>query len=83
MPLINCKINIFLTWSKKCITVTRNYSDQEPKFTIIDTKLYVPVVTSWAQDNEELLKQLKKVLEEQLTGININQHQHYRHESDI
>ena len=27
MPSINCEINIFLTWSEKCIIVTRNYGD--------------------------------------------------------
>ena len=61
MPLINCKINIFLTWFEECIIVTGNYGDQKPKFTITNTKLYVPVVTLSAQDNEELLQQLKQV----------------------
>ena len=59
MPLINCEINIFLTWSEKCIFETGDYCDQEPKFAITDTKLYVPVVTLSAQDNEKLLQQLK------------------------
>ena len=49
----------FLTWSKKCIIVTRNYGDQEPKFPITDTERDVPVVTLSAQDNEKLLQQLK------------------------
>ena len=52
MPLINCEINIFLTWYEKCIIVTRNYGNQEPKFAIADTKLYVSDVTLLAQDNE-------------------------------
>ena len=33
--------------------------NQVPIFTITDTKLYVPVVTSSTQDNAELLEQLK------------------------
>ena len=59
MPLINCEINIFLTWSEKCIIVIGNYDNQKPKFTTTDTKIYVPVVTLSAQDNETLLQQLK------------------------
>ena len=74
MSLITFEINIFLTWSEKCIILT-------------DTKRYVPVVTLSAQDNAKLLEPLgfksKQVLKEQLTGININQKQHYRHETNI
>ena len=33
--------------------------NQVPIFTITDTKLYVPAVTSSTQDNAELLEQLK------------------------
>ena len=55
MPIINCEINIFLTWFDECIIVTGNYGVQEPKFTITDTRLYVPVVTLSAQDYEKLL----------------------------
>ena len=32
---------------------------QEPLFTITDTKLYVPVVTSSTEDHAKLLEQLK------------------------
>ena len=39
---------------------TWDYGNQEPKFAIADTKLYVPMVTLSAQDNE-LLQQLKAV----------------------
>ena len=37
IPLINCQINIVLTWSEKCIIVTRDYGDnanKKPKFKI-------------------------------------------------
>ena len=61
IPLTNWEINIFLTWSEKCIVVTRDYVDREPKFEITDTKLYNPVVASSAQNNEKLLQQLKTV----------------------
>ena len=83
MPLINCEINNFLTWLEKCFIVTRTADDQEPIFAITDVKLYVPLVTSSAADNAKLLQQLKTGFKEQLTGININQNQRYRHETDI
>ena len=59
MPLINCEINISLTWFENCIIVTGEYGDQQSKIAIYDTKLYVPVVTLSAEDNEKLLQQLE------------------------
>ena len=41
MPLINCEINLQLKWSKKCILVADTVANQEPKFEITDTKIYV------------------------------------------
>ena len=57
--MIFCRIlEILLTnWkNEKCIIVTGNYGDQEPKFATADTKLHVPVVTLPTQDNEKLLR---------------------------
>ena len=59
MPLINCEINLILTWSNRCLIIDNPITDQEPTFTIIDTKLYVHVVTLSTQDNAKLLDQLK------------------------
>ena len=59
MPLINCEVNLILTWSKKCVIVSTNVSNQIATFAITDTKLYVPVVTLSTEDNAELLQQLK------------------------
>ena len=62
MPLINHEIDIFLTWSKKCIIVTGDYGinvNNKPKFETAGTKLYVPVRTLSNQDNEKLLQQSK------------------------
>ena len=56
MPLINCEVNLLLTWSKDCVISSAN---GETKFSIIETKLYVPVVTLSTQDNAKLLQQLK------------------------
>ena len=44
MPLINCEISLQLKWSKDCILVTGTAANQNPKFQINDTKIYVPVV---------------------------------------
>ena len=47
-----------LTWSKNCFLVAEIAANQEPTFTITDTKLYVPAVTLSTQDNVKLLKEL-------------------------
>ena len=56
MWLINCEINLILTWPKDCFITN---STGEEKFKITDAKLYVPVVTLSTQDNAKLLQQLK------------------------
>ena len=56
MPLINCEVNLLLTWSKDCVITN---STGEGKFAITETKLHVPVVTLSTQDNAKLLQQLK------------------------
>ena len=59
MSLINCELNLILTWSENCVIVSTNVENQNATFAIADTKLYVPVVTLSAQDNAKLLQQLK------------------------
>ena len=56
MPLINCEVNLILTWSTNCVITN---STGAGTFEIRDTKLYVPVVTLSIQDNAKLLQQLK------------------------
>ena len=56
MPLINCKYNLILTWSKDCVISS---ATGETKFVITETKLYVPIVSLSTQDNAKLLQQLK------------------------
>ena len=58
MPLINCEINLILTWSTNCVFVSTSVINQNATFEITDTKLYVPVVTLSTQDNFKLLQQL-------------------------
>ena len=57
MPLINCEVEIILTWSKNCVIISTNIPNQNPAFTITETNLYVLVVTSSTQDNTKLLPQ--------------------------
>ena len=59
MPLINCEINLILTWSANCVMIYTNVANQGATFAITETKLYVPVVTLSTQDNAKLLRQLK------------------------
>ena len=56
MSLINCEVNLILTWSSTSVFTN---STGTGRFAITDTKLYVPVVTLSTQDNTKLLHQLK------------------------
>ena len=67
MPLINCEVKLDLTWSSTCVITN---STGAGRFSITDTKLYVPVVTLSTQENTKLLQQLK-------SGINIHQNRSY------
>ena len=56
MPLINCEVNLILTWSSTCVITN---STGAGRFSITDTRLYVPVVTLSTHENTKLLQQLK------------------------
>ena len=58
MPLINCEVELILTWSAGCV-IYIDVANQNPIFTITETNLYVSVVTLSTQDNAKLLPQLK------------------------
>ena len=57
MPLINCKIELNLTWKKKCVLST---DAGDAVFIINDTKMYVPVVTLSKEDNKDFIEQQNK-----------------------
>ena len=59
MSLINCEVNLILTWSEDCVIVYTNIANQAATFIITEANLYVPVVTLSTQDNAKLLPQLK------------------------
>ena len=62
-PLINCEINLILTWSSTCVFTI---STGAGTFAITDIKFYVPVVNLSTQDNAKLLDQLKSGLKRKI-----------------
>ena len=61
MPLVDCKIDLELTWHKDCMISSANAAaNQVVSFMITDTKLYVPIVTLSNKDKTNLTKQLNK-----------------------
>ena len=70
IPLINCEVELILTWSKNCVLADmtrRNAQGDNPaivaptglEFKITDTKLYVPVVTLSKENDIKLSEKLK------------------------
>ena len=74
IPLINCEVELILTWFKNCVLINKSTRDADydadlvvreidnPEnaiFQITDTKLYVPVVTLSKESYAKLLEQLK------------------------
>ena len=74
IPLINCEINLILTWSENCVITSKATGDTDPDadpvvtavnnstnatFKVKDTKLYGPVVTLLTEDDNKLLEKLK------------------------
>ena len=59
MPLINCEVNLILTWSSSCALIATSIPNQNATFAITDTKFYVPVATLSTQENTKFLQQLK------------------------
>ena len=61
MPLINCKVELKLIWTKYCVLSAKgNHNDNDNAnnifFTLTDTKLYLPVVTLSGRDKQKLSK---------------------------
>ena len=61
MPLINWKVELKLTCTNYCVLATTgvdNFNDSDNIIFTMKDKLYVPVVTLWAKDNQKLSKHL-------------------------
>ena len=59
MPLINCKVELVLTWSAESVIIYTNIKNQNHTFRITETNLYVPVITLSTQDNAKSLPPIK------------------------
>ena len=59
MPLINCEINLILTWFENYFLVTGTVANKVSTFAITAAKFYGTVVTLSTQDNGKLLQQLQ------------------------
>ena len=62
IPLINCEVELILTWSENCVLADMtlaNHPPNELKFEITDTKLYVPVITFSKENDIKVLEQLE------------------------
>ena len=74
IPLINCEVELILTWFKNCVLIDKSTRDAnynaKPRvskidnpentiFQIADTKLYVTVVTLSKENDIKPLEQLK------------------------
>ena len=57
MPLINCRVELSLSWNENFILTS---SAGNTTFTITDAKLYIPVVTLSIEDNSKLTKLLSE-----------------------
>ena len=64
MTLTDSETNLILTGSLRSFIIDAPIADQEPTFTVTDTKLYVPVVNLSTEDNAKLLKSgLKRTID--------------------
>ena len=77
MPLINCEVNLILTWSSACVLVATNIANENATFAITDTKFYVPVVTLSTQENTKFLQQLKSGFKRVINWNKYYQNQSY------
>ena len=69
MPLINCKINLIVTWSTNCAIFNATGAGT---LAITNTKLYVPPETLLTEDNAKPLLQLKSAF---IDTINLSKYQ--------
>ena len=58
LPLINCEIELDLTWTKDCVLIKHHNNITGVIFIITSTKIYVPVVTLSINDNIKFLENI-------------------------
>ena len=71
IPLINCEVEIILTWSKNCVLADMTLANNPPtglEFQIKDTELYAPVVTLSKENDIKDLEKLKSGFKKNIKG---------------
>ena len=68
MPLIKCKVELKLKWTKYCVLTAAGADNNDANynniiFTIKNTRLYVPLVTLSTGDNQKLSNLISKGFE--------------------
>ena len=79
--LINCEVNLILTWSAKCVIIYNDVANQNATFeiakaTLCSSSYFVPVITLSTQDTAKLLQQLKSSFK-RIINLNICRNQNY------
>ena len=72
MPLINCEIELDLSWAKDCVLIEHHNKITGVNFMITSTKVYVPVVTFSINDKNKFLKNKKQGFKKQFLGTTID-----------
>ena len=77
-PLINWKVHLKLRWMKHCVLVSTCFEKDESYSNIIftnkETKIYVPVVTLPAKENQKPSTPLSKGFKRSFFRVNIKIH---------
>ena len=60
LPLINCEIELEISWTNGCVWIEQNNNITGMNFLITSTKLYIPVVTLFINDNIKFLENTKQ-----------------------
>ena len=61
LPLINCEMELVLSWTKDCVLIGQNNNITDMNFVITCSKLYVPIVNLYINDNIKFLENIKQV----------------------
>ena len=79
MPLINCKVELSLSWDRNFV-LSNLVGDLA--FTITDAKLYAPIVTLWIEDNAKLSKLLNEGFKRPVCWTNTKKFERKHNEND-
>ena len=60
LSLINCEIELDLSWTKDCVLIEQNNNITSVNLVITSTKLYVPIATLSINDNSKFLQNIKQ-----------------------